>query len=265
MSDRSARVIEKAREMGADMAGIATVDLVATSPSHQLLREIGTEVDGISFNHYIGWPGEARSALVIAVSHPSGKPELDWWNAVNSPGNRILLRINKELSTWIESEFGIKTHRLNYSTRNCGAYLKDAAVLAGLGCIGRNNLLVTPECGPRVRLRGMLLEGEWAPTGPIDFDPCDGCEEPCREACPQGAYTENVFASVEAEMDALPGRDGRFSRARCLVQMEDDIAHSSTALDEVRDNGDYTEDASQEGDPIKYCRRCEFACPVGAR
>lgn len=166
---------------------------------------------------------------------------------------------------WIESEFGVKTHRLNYSVLKCGAYLKDAAVLAGLGCISRNNLLVAPEFGPRVRLRGMLLEEKLAPTGPIDFDPCDGCGEPCREACPQGAFEGNVFSSVETEMDTLPGRDGRFSRAKCLVQMKNDVADSSTALDEVRINGDYTEDASQEKDTIKYCRRCEFACPVGNR
>lgn len=263
MADRGTRIIEKARRLGAAMAGFAAVELLEESPSHQLLREIGNEIDGVSFSHSIRWPGAARSALVIAVSHPYDKPELDWWDAENSPGNRILRRINKELSIWIEKELAIKTHRLNYSVLKCGAYLKDAAVLAGLGCIGRNNLLVTPDFGPGVRLSGMLLEEELAPTGPIDFDPCDGCEEPCRAACPQGAYEEAVLSSFETGMDTLPGRDGRFSRAKCLIQMEDDVANSTIALDELRINGDYADDVSQGKDMIKYCRRCEFACPVG--
>jgi epoxyqueuosine reductase len=76
-----------------------------------------------------------------------------------------------------------------------GIFLKDAAVLVGLGCIGRNNLLLTPELGSKVRLLAMLLEAELAPTGPIDFYPCEGCEEFCRKACPQNAFGETVFSS----------------------------------------------------------------------
>jgi epoxyqueuosine reductase len=263
MSERGARIIEKARELGATMAGLAAVEALANSPSHQLLRDVGTEIDGVSLDHSVDWPKETKSAVIFAVSHPYDEPELDWWDADNSSGNRILLRINRELASWIEDELGIKTHALNYSVIRCGVYLKDAAVLAGLGCIGRNNLLVTPELGPRVRLRGMLMEEEFAPTGPIDFDPCDGCEEPCREACPQAAFTDTVLSPAELGMDSLPGRDGHFGRARCMVQMEADVSNSPIAIGDLRLDGSYTEDGPLGKDLIKYCRRCEFACPVG--
>jgi epoxyqueuosine reductase len=262
-SDAVIQIIGKAKEMGAAMAGIASAELLKKSPSHQLLRKIGNEIDGVSFNHSTRWPGGVMSAFIIAVSHPYDKPELDWWSAKNSPGNRILQRISKEMSIWIEEELDIKTHILNYSVLKCGAYLKDAAVLAGLGCIGKNNLLVTPGLGPRVRLTGMVLEEELAPTGPIDFDPCDGCEEPCRKACPQNAYEEVVLSSVETGVDNLPGRDGRFSRASCLTQAGKDVMESGISLDELQFNGDYVEDESQDEYIIKYCRRCELACPVG--
>jgi epoxyqueuosine reductase len=61
----------------------------------------------------IKWPAEARSALVIAVSHPQDKPELDWWDGLTGTlGNSELIRINRELSAWIEETFNIKTHKL---------------------------------------------------------------------------------------------------------------------------------------------------------
>jgi epoxyqueuosine reductase len=262
-SDIVTQIIEKAKEMGAAMAGIASTELLGESPSHQLLRKVGNEIDGVGLNHSTKWPGEAKSALVIAISHPDDKPELDWWSAKNSPGNHIMRRINKDMSIWVEEEHGIETHILNYSVLKCGAYLKDAAVLAGLGCIGRNNLLVTPELGSKVRLTGMMLEKELAPTGPIDFDPCDGCEESCRKACPQNAFEETVLSSAETGVDNLPGRDGYFSRASCLIQADKDVKASGLSFDDLGFDGDYAEDASQEKYTVKYCRRCEFACPVG--
>jgi epoxyqueuosine reductase len=267
--DKGTQIIDKAKEMGAAMAGIASVELLKKSPSHEVLRKIGTEIDGVGsgfeiadFND-IKWPAEARSALVIAVSHPQDKPELDWWSAKGSPGNRTLIRINRELCAWIERTFGIKTHRLPYAIEKGGIYLKDAAVLAGLGCIGKNNLLVTPELGSRVRLRAMLLEEGLTPTGPIVFDPCDGCEELCRKACPQNAYEEIVLSPVETGMVTLPGRNGYFGRAKCMIQMGKDIENSGIAADEMEQFAVDIEDIFHTKERIKYCRRCELACPVG--
>jgi len=268
-SDRGAQIIEKAKETGAAMAGIASIELLKTSPSHEILKKIGTEIDGIGsgfemadFNE-IRWLVEANSTLVIAVSHPQDKPELDWWDAKSSPGNRTLIRINKELSVWIEEELGIKTHKLPYFVEKGGIYLKDAAVLGGLGCIGRNNLLVTPDLGPRVRLRAMLLEDELIPTGPITFDPCSGCEEFCRTACLQNACEKNGLSAVETGMVTLPGRDGCFSRAKCMIQIGKDVEDSGIDLKEMEQSEMDIEGMSHTKERIRYCRRCELACPVG--
>lgn len=271
-SEKSAMIIEKAKEIGAAMAGIANVKLLKKSPSHEILRKIGMETDGVGSApgtancNEIKWPDKARSALVIAVSHPRGKPELDWWDGFKgTPGNRTLIRINRELSTWIEETLGVKTHKMPYFMEKGGIYLKDAAVLAGLGCIGKNNILVTPELGPRVRLRSMLLEEKLTPTGPMVFDPCDDCEEWCRKACPQNAYEKVVFSAAETGKATLPGRDGRFSRARCNIQMDKDVENSRIDVNEMQQSVVDIENISQTEKCIKYCRRCELACPVGSQ
>jgi epoxyqueuosine reductase len=262
VSDRGTRIIEKAKEMGATRAGIASVELLKDSPSHKILNmKTGLEIKDFAG---IKWPEKARSALIIAFSHPLDKPELDWFDFSGSPGNNELIRINKELSEWIEKEFGIKTHKLPYSVQKGGIYLKDTAVLAGLGCIGKNNLLVTPELGPRVRLRGMLLEDELSPTGPVAFDPCDGCEEPCKKVCPRNAFGEIVVSSEDTGMGTLPGRDGCFSRPRCFIQMDKDVEEAGTDIETKAISLDGMEEISRTEERIKPCRQCEFACPVGS-
>ena len=272
-SDTGAQIIDKAKEMGASMAGIANVELLKKSPSHEIIKKLGMEIDGV--NPYreicdfdeIKWPAEARSALVIAVSHPQDKPELDWWDGLKGTiGNSELIRINRELSAWIEETFNIKIHKLSYFIEKGGIYLKDTAVLAGLGCIGKNNILVTPELGPRVRLRALLLEEDLTPTGPIDFDPCDGCEEFCRKACPQNAFEKIVFSSAETGSASLPGRSGCFSRSTCLIE-------SSAFIKDDEDSGIDenkmfpavdVEDIDRTKNYFETCRQCDLACPVGS-
>ena len=251
------------------MAGIASVELLKKSPSHGIFKKVNMGIvrvdSGLDLADFteIKWPPETKSALIIAVTHPQDKPELDWWDTKGSPGNRNLIRINRELSIWIEEEFGVKTHKMPYSVRTGGIYLKDTAVLGGLGCIGRNNLLVTPELGSKVRLRAMLLEDELTPTGSIAFDPCDGCEEFCRRACLQNAFEKNVFSSNELRMINLPGQNGSFSGGRCLIQMDKDNEDSAIDYCKMVQFAWDTEEISHTQRCAKYCRQCELACPVG--
>jgi epoxyqueuosine reductase len=201
LSNISAQIIAKAKSLGASLAGIADAKLLKQSPSHFIYpkmehnlavgsRELAEDIE----LGQVAWPANARAVVVVAAEHKKDEPELDWWDGqTGTPGNQILIRINNKLSDWVEKRFEIKTHKLPYHVEKGGIFLKDAAVMAGLGCIGKNNLLVTPEFGPRIRLRAMILEAEVEPTGPVQFDPCDGCKEPCRKACPQKAYSDIVF------------------------------------------------------------------------
>lgn len=65
---------------------------------------------------------------------------------------------------------------------------KSAAVLAGLGWIGKNCLLVTPEYGPRVRIASILIGCELLPGVPMTESLCGACDA-CVSACPGGFIT----------------------------------------------------------------------------
>lgn len=158
---------------------------------------------------------------MIGLSHPEYNPGLDWWDGRGTPGHRILIDIINRISQKIESDLKVKTHKLHYYVEKGGIFLKDAAVLAGLGCIGKNNMLITPSNGARIRLRALFIDVEILPTGPIVFDPCADCRVFCRRVCPENAMAEKapVFKSIEFS-ENLPGGDGAYNRELCNVRME---------------------------------------------
>ena len=254
------RIIETAMENGATLAGIASMEAIKVSASHKIYLKMGdyagigtVKDDALPDNQLFTWPDSVRSVLVIGLAHPEDKPELDWWDGKGTPGNRILIDIIKRTSQQIENNLNVKTHKLHYYVEKGGVFLKDAAVLAGFGCIGKNNMLVTPSNGPRIRLRALFLDTEIHPTGPIDFDPCAECKVYCRRVCPEKAMDEKaeIFNSIEF-FDHLPGRDGAYNRELCNVRMEKDITESS-------------KNSHDEQTTIKYCRKCEFVCPAGKK
>ena len=58
-----------------------------------------------------------------------------------------------------------------------------------------------------------------------------------------------LFKSLN-NLSGLPARDGADKKEICHVRMEKDVSESS----KINEDGK---------SPIKYCRECELACPVG--
>ena len=72
---------------------------------------------------------------------------------------------------------------------------KVSANLAGLGWIGKNCLLITPEYGPRVRLATVLTDAPLSAGSPIN-NRCGGCTR-CTDICPSKAILARAFNSDE--------------------------------------------------------------------
>ncbi|KUO41388.1 MAG: hypothetical protein APZ16_02500 [Candidatus Hadarchaeum yellowstonense] len=67
--------------------------------------------------------------------------------------------------------------------------LKHAAVVAGIGEFGLNNLVLTPQFGPRVLLGAVVTSAPIKPDPPLKIQLCDRCGA-CLKACPTGALKD---------------------------------------------------------------------------
>lgn len=221
-------IVQKALDCGASLAGIASVADLATSRSYAGGQRIACAAEG-------------HSLLVLALAQGAQWPEFDWWDSQpgGTPGNRGLVVIMNQVIDWLAKKEAIRAQALPYNIEKGGVFLKGAAILAGLGTIGKNNLLITPAFGPRVRLRAVLIERELAQTGPGEFNPCEACDSACHRACPQDAFA-----------------GGTFDRKRCTLQMRMDRLEGGTPI-----GGKGTGYLQAQ---IKYCRACELNCPLAS-
>lgn len=220
------RIVRKTMEFGADDAGVCLASQLLSGSTHRKFPL----PEGIEDHH---------SILVFALSHPPGEPELDYFirkegfRFGNSKGNKLLMEISSRIGQWLEEE-GIASRDLHYYVEMGGVFLKGAAVLAGLGVMGVNNLFMHPGYGPRIRLRAHLVETPLTSSVVLDFDPCADCLQPCLDACPEGAFDERGY-----------------DQATCQARFDRDDAEGII----LPADGDHP--AARE---IHFCRECELYC-----
>jgi len=105
---------------------------------------------------------------------------------------------------------------------------KHAAQAAGLGRLGRNSLLITPQFGNRVHLVSVVTDVD-LPFDPIlDWEPCAAGCTACRKACPVGA----IIA------------DQQVNQALCRPNLIQRLP---------------------KGTVIESCRICRRVCPAGLK
>ena len=234
------KIISHAESYYGIQAGIVRLEGVLKGPSYQVTLEgLGatTEFDD---DQIIDWPIEAKTVLILGLNHPEKNLRLDYWEQGDTWGNRRLREISELMKKWLRKKCDLIAQPLPYHVEKGGLFLKDAAVLSGIGIIGRNNLLLHPEWGPRIRLRSILLEGELQTTNALEgFAPCENCEKFCQKACPMKAFPE-----------------GKYSRPICRKQINANVENKVPA-GEIGLNG-------KRNFVVKYCRACELSCPVGA-
>lgn len=106
---------------------------------------------------------------------------------------------------------------------------KYAATRAGLGWIGRCSLLVTPEWGPRVFLRTVLIDAGLKAAEPVEESRCGDCRA-CVDACPHGCISGkdwapwlcrdellDIFACNQVRLDAIPALGHKDACGYCLL------------------------------------------------
>ena len=146
---------------------------------------------------------------------------------------------------WLKSEKGVG------AVPSTTVHAKVAASLAGLGFIGHNTQVITPEYGPRVRWISILTTMELEPDKPFARDLC--AEQPlckngslCVKACPYRAIIAGPSRGVE------PGKKVTYDR--CVVAHEFDPVLDKTWEKHIRR-------VSPRG--FAECTLCNLSCPYG--
>lgn len=125
--------------------------------------------------------------------------------------------------------------RVNSNYINAAFSHKMAARLAGLGWIGKNCLLITPEHGPRVRWISILTDAPLQITGEKIEQKCGECMA-CIKICPMGALHGKNYKEGEE-------REVRFDVKKC-----------DGFFNKMQDSGQ-----------VPVCGMCLYICPYGRK
>lgn len=154
--------------------------------------------------------------------------------------------------------------------------LREGAVLAGLGTLGLNRMVLTPEYGPRVFFAGVLTSAGIPPGAELDEDLCLGLEEcgRCAAICPADAIPRR--APRGARLTETRDLDERACARSCqpfgFAAFGDHLASIFEARtgDEMwqrmrgRKSGEiWSEMAMMKEAALTGCSECVQVCPVG--
>lgn len=214
MSLNAQRIKEEALRLGFDVAGLAS----ATPSAHG-----GAVRDWLAAGHHgeMAWLARdperrldparvvagARTVIAVGLSYAVAPPPAERWDdprygriaryAWGMDYHDVLLPMLMELGRWLECEAGRPMAWRAYV--DTGPVLeREVAARAGLGFVGRNTLLVTPEYGSFLFLGEILTDLEITPDEPAAHDGavlvrgdkvsgCGSCRR-CLEACPTHAF-----------------------------------------------------------------------------
>lgn len=222
----------------------------------------------------------AKSVIVMAVAHSLGSvyaPDIMLWTRSKMQTSRLLDETAEKLGRMLESvgfltlpisadkpveifKYDPETGKKFRQTRALGFLsFKHAAVSCGLGEIGKNNLLLTPEFGPHQRLCAVVTEADLEPDHRQTFHLCNNCNR-CVSACPSGALKSDgydvdpCFVYWSYGFKRLPPASirewpGFIKMLRRHLQRRDLLVESGQTYITDVDN----------------CIECMRACPVGDR
>jgi epoxyqueuosine reductase QueG len=143
-----------------------------------------------------------RGALSSEIAHLEMAVSIGVDRNLNEQTIGLLGRLQKKTSTYLKKKGYRFLSIPPDSDRTTETYIsklyplfthKVAATSAGIGWIGRNGLLISPEFGPRLSLATVLTDAPLPAGSPIEFSMCADCRL-CVEFCPSGALTGNEWS-----------------------------------------------------------------------
>jgi epoxyqueuosine reductase QueG len=221
-------ILKTARDLGADFVGIADL----TPARDYLLREYNAFV--AQFPRGIALGIGLMHSIVDRLPDAPHDPVITklYWHSAYEIVNARLDRMANRLAGILQSA-GYQGAPIPATVKVDNDELRGpfthklTAHLAGLGWIGKNCMLITPQAGPRVRWATVLTDMPLTPTGHAMSERCGACDT-CVRICPVSAFSGRAFSADEP-------LDARYNARACQ-------AHLRTAT---------------------ICGLCLYACPYG--
>ena len=257
----AAEVKQLALELGADLAGIASAEVLNAFPPDPACRQTPDRISRA-----------CKSVIVIVCRIPvaafrckSNLPVQYLDMLVLRRLDRIAYRLAEKLEENGYPAFTTATQETDWNYKRASyGYLstRHLGIEAGLGTFGLEVNILTPEFGPRVYLTGVLTELELEPDKPLTEQVCIGesCSR-CLYSCPTDAVRhfgiDKRACSAEAQEFGYATITSFFSRFLDMGTREKRDAIAS------RDVFGFWQGLLRVVGSFGDCPRCLAVCPVG--
>ena len=257
----AADVKKRARELGADLVGIASAKTLNAFPPDPRWPQTPDRISPY-----------CKSVIVVAQRIPVGAFRCKTNTPVQYMDMLVLRKMDKfsyrlaeELEASGAPSFVVAAQETdwNYKRASYGRLsTRHLGVEAGLGTLGLEVNILTPEFGPRVYLTGILTERELEPDQPITEQVCIGesCSR-CLHSCPADAV---LHFGIDKRACATEAQEFGFAPIlKFFDAMFDAPDADPSALFRSRDFFGFWQGLLRVVGSFGDCPRCLAVCPVG--
>ena len=168
------------KELGASLTGFGDLSYIKGNSNNEMKYGISIAV-------------KLKSKVVEGINNGATREYYDEYSKINNILDNIAFSCVKfinekgynaigQTSTYITSDDNLTTPIPH----------KTVATRAGLGWIGKNALLITPEYGSAIRLTSVITDMPLKTNNPINESKCGTCNK-CKSACPAEAIKGSLW------------------------------------------------------------------------
>ncbi len=257
----AATVKSYALALGADLVGIASAATLNAFPPDPRYPQTPERISPF-----------CKSVIVIVQRIPVGAFRCKQNVPVQYLDMLVLRRMDKiayRIAEWLEGRghpsFIVAAQETDWSYKNASygrLSTRHLGVEAGIGTLGLEVNILTPEFGPRLYLTGILTEFELAPDRPMTEQVCIGesCSR-CLHSCPADAVghfdIEKRACATAAQEFGFAQILGFFNR---YIDAPDAMKHE---MIRSRDLFGFWQGLPRVVGSFGDCPRCLAVCPVG--
>ncbi len=262
MADLDAGAVKRrARELGADLVGIASAATLNAFPPDPRWPQTPERISPY-----------CKSVIVIAQRIPAGAFRCKTNVAVQyidmlvlRKMDKIAYRVAEELEEAGHPSFVTAAQETDWSYKRASygrLSTRHLGVEAGLGTLGLEVNILTPEFGPRIYLTGILTELELAADHPLTEQVCIGesCSR-CLHSCPADAV---LHFGIDKRACASEAQEFGFSTILQFFERYIDASpEQKTQMVRSRDLFGFWQGLLRVVGSFGDCPRCLAVCPVG--